>query len=176
MSPAMAGGFFTSSTTWEALLSNTNCIKSLYLSTPPWLPPSLRDPAPSDLTFHAPSFLSPFCRLAFLLCHINKTGRLMLQSLSFSMEFASSMYLHVSSPHFLWGFAQILSSPLPYLILNPPSGILLTPSCSILSIALNTRLEAEYIHSKLFFKDKHVNQVSKSNLEMLLSRCHHYSQ
>ena len=91
----------------------------------------------------------------------------MPQSLYFSMESASSMHLYVSFPHFLWGFAHTVSSPLPYLILHPPSGILLTP-CSILSIAL--------IHSRLFFKDKHVNQVSKSNLEMLVFRCLHYSQ
>ena len=125
-------------------------------------------------------FMLPLSLVHFvdwLFCYaINKTGRLMLQSLYFSMEFASSMYLYVSSPHFLWGFAQILPSPLPYLILHPPSGILLTPSWSILSIALNTRLEAEYIHSRLLFKDKHVNQVSKSNLEMLVSKCNHYSQ
>ena len=122
-----------------------------------------------------PSFLSPFCTLAF--CYaFNKTGRLMPQSLYFSMEFTSSVNLCVSFPHFLWGFAHIFSSPLPYLIMQPSSGVLLTLPCSILSIVLNTRLEAEHIHSGLFFEDKHVNQVSTSNLEMLVFRRLHYSQ
>lgn len=86
-----------------------------------------------------PSYLHPFRTLGF--CYaFNTTDIPMPQSLCFSLDFSSSLYLYVSFPHLLRAFANILSSSFFYLILYPPSGNLLTPSCSSLPIRLNTRM------------------------------------